>query len=151
MQRTERFERTETLISISTDGSVLEWTTKKGFAVNTLMQLKRTGMVSGLNYVEEDHTLSNALAQAHTHLHLHTCTHTHFLSLSFSLSLPHTHIHTNISYPHHALQGDGWISREAAGLAFDFVPSDPSTYVTGTALHCTNTDIASWGVHSIYQ
>ena len=30
-----------TLISISTDGSVLEWTTKKGFAVNTLMQLKR--------------------------------------------------------------------------------------------------------------
>ena len=29
-------------------------------------------------------------------------------------------------------QGDGWISREAAGLAFDFVPSDPCTYVTGT-------------------
>lgn len=48
MQRTERFERTETLISISTDGSVLEWTTKKGFAVSTLMQLKRTGMVSAL-------------------------------------------------------------------------------------------------------
>ena len=30
-----------TLISISTDGSVPEWNTKKGFAVNTLMQLER--------------------------------------------------------------------------------------------------------------
>ena len=46
MKRAERFERFETLISISTDGSVLEWTTKKGFAVSTLMQLKRAGMVS---------------------------------------------------------------------------------------------------------
>jgi hypothetical protein len=45
MKRNERFERFETLASISTDGSVLEWTTKKGFAVNTLMQLKRAGMV----------------------------------------------------------------------------------------------------------
>jgi hypothetical protein len=31
-----------TLMSISIDGSVLEWTTKKGFAVKTPMQLKRT-------------------------------------------------------------------------------------------------------------
>ena len=46
MKKAERFERFETLISISTDGSVLEWTTKKGFAVSTLMQLKRAGMVS---------------------------------------------------------------------------------------------------------
>lgn len=29
-------------------------------------------------------------------------------------------------------QGDGWISNSAAGLCFDFHPSDPSTYVTGT-------------------
>ena len=86
MQRTERFERTETLISISTDGSVLEWTTKKGFAVNTLMQLKRTGMVSGFDYVEDDHTLSDALA--HTY---HT--HTHSLSLILSLTHPHPHTH----------------------------------------------------------
>jgi WD40 repeat protein len=32
------------------------------------------------------------------------------------------------------LQGEGWISRQAAGLCFDFVPDDPgqSTYVVGT-------------------
>ena len=29
------------------------------------------------------------------------------------------------------LQGEGWITRQAAGLSFDFVPNDPSTYVTG--------------------
>ena len=28
--------------------------------------------------------------------------------------------------------GEGWISRQAAGLSFDFIPSDPTTYVTGT-------------------
>lgn len=28
--------------------------------------------------------------------------------------------------------GDGWISRQAAGLTFDFVPGDPSTYFVGT-------------------
>ena len=88
MQRTERFERTETLISISTDGSVLEWTTKKGFAVNTLMQLKRTGMVSGFYYVEDDVTLSDAVAQAHTHMNTHTHTHTHTHTWTY------THTHT---------------------------------------------------------
>jgi WD40 repeat protein len=30
------------------------------------------------------------------------------------------------------LQGDGWISRQAAGLCFDFHPADPTVYVTGT-------------------
>jgi WD40 repeat protein len=30
------------------------------------------------------------------------------------------------------LQGEGWISRKAAGLCFDFVPNDQTTYVTGT-------------------
>lgn len=30
------------------------------------------------------------------------------------------------------VQGEGWISRQAAGLCFDFVPGDSSTYVTGT-------------------
>jgi dynein intermediate chain 4, axonemal len=29
-------------------------------------------------------------------------------------------------------QGEGWISRQASGLCFDFAPDDPSTYVTGT-------------------
>jgi dynein intermediate chain 4, axonemal len=40
-------ERVETLISISTDGSVLEWNLKKGLVVTNLMQLKRTGSVEG--------------------------------------------------------------------------------------------------------
>lgn len=31
-----------------------------------------------------------------------------------------------------SLQGEGWISRQASGLCFDFAPDDPSTYVTGT-------------------
>jgi WD40 repeat protein len=62
----------ETLISISTDGSVLEWNRKKGFALSTLMQLKKHGV------------------------------------------------------------GEGWITRKAAGLCFDFLPSDPSTYMAGT-------------------
>ena len=65
MQRTERFERTETLISISTDGSVLEWTTKKGFAVSTLMQLKRTGMVSDFNNVENGPPILSCLKLCH--------------------------------------------------------------------------------------
>jgi len=28
--------------------------------------------------------------------------------------------------------GEGWISRQAAGLCLDFCPSDPGTYITGT-------------------
>eukprot|EP00607_Mallomonas_marina_P008937 CAMPEP_0182422554 /NCGR_PEP_ID=MMETSP1167-20130531/8285_1 /TAXON_ID=2988 /ORGANISM="Mallomonas Sp, Strain CCMP3275" /LENGTH=1009 /DNA_ID=CAMNT_0024600719 /DNA_START=93 /DNA_END=3122 /DNA_ORIENTATION=- len=65
-------ERQEILVSISTDGRVLEWNLKKGLVVTTLMVLKRGGV------------------------------------------------------------GEGWISRQAAGLGFDFVPEDSSTYVVGT-------------------
>ncbi len=65
-------ERLETLVSISTDGRVLEWNLKKGLVMSTLMQLKKAGT------------------------------------------------------------GEGWISNSAAGLCFDFHPSDPTTYVTGT-------------------
>jgi WD40 repeat protein len=39
-------ERLETLVSISTDGRVLEWNLKKGLVVSTLMQLKKSGTVS---------------------------------------------------------------------------------------------------------
>lgn len=39
-------ERVETLVSISTDGNVLEWSFKKGIIVTMLMQLQRTGVVS---------------------------------------------------------------------------------------------------------
>jgi len=38
-------ERTENIVSISTDGNVLEWNLKKGLVVSTLMQLKRIGLV----------------------------------------------------------------------------------------------------------
>jgi WD40 repeat protein len=38
-------ERTETLVSISTDGRVLEWNLKKGLVMSTLMQLKKSGTV----------------------------------------------------------------------------------------------------------
>jgi len=65
-------ERIETLVSISTDGRVLEWNLKKGLVVTALMVLKRGGV------------------------------------------------------------GEGWISRQAAGLGFDFVPGDSTTYVVGT-------------------
>lgn len=41
-------ERLETLVSISTDGRVLEWNLKKGLVVSTLMQLKKSGTVSCL-------------------------------------------------------------------------------------------------------
>ena len=40
-------ERFEILVSISTDGSVLEWNLKKGLVVSTLMQLKRSGQWLG--------------------------------------------------------------------------------------------------------
>lgn len=40
-------ERLETLVSISTDGSVLEWNIKKGLIVSSLMQLKKSGMGEG--------------------------------------------------------------------------------------------------------
>lgn len=39
-------ERLETLVSISTDGRVLEWNLKKGLVVSSLMQLKKSGTVS---------------------------------------------------------------------------------------------------------
>jgi hypothetical protein len=39
-------DRLETLVSISTDGNVLEWSFKKGIVVSQLMQLKRAGVVS---------------------------------------------------------------------------------------------------------
>jgi WD40 repeat protein len=74
-------DRLETLVSISTDGSVLEWNLKKGLVVSTLMQLKRSGV------------------------------------------------------------GDGWITRRAAGLCFDFLPTDPSSYMActedGNVHHCS--------------
>ena len=65
-------ERSETLISISTDGNVLQWSLKKGLLVSLLMQLKRGGA------------------------------------------------------------GEGWISRQASGLCFDFAPDEHGTYITGT-------------------
>lgn len=69
---TNTVERSETLVSISSDGKVLEWNLKKGLAVSTLMTLNRGG------------------------------------------------------------QGEGWISRVAAGISFDFVPDDLTNYVVGT-------------------
>jgi len=65
-------ERIETLVTVSSDGKVLQWTIKKGLILSTLMRLARGG------------------------------------------------------------QSDGWISRQAAGLSFDFSPEDPSTYIVGT-------------------
>merc|ERR1711871_1444683 len=64
-------DRLENVVSISTDGEVLQWDLKKGLSVQTLMSLKRGGL------------------------------------------------------------GDGWISRQAAGLTFDFVPGDSTTYFVG--------------------
>lgn len=40
-------ERFETLVSISTDGKVLEWNMKKGMVVTTIMQLSRIGTGEG--------------------------------------------------------------------------------------------------------
>lgn len=65
-------DRVESLVTISTDGRVLEWSLKKGMVMSTLMALKRGGA------------------------------------------------------------GEGWISRQASGLALDFVPGDSATYVVGT-------------------
>lgn len=42
-------ERLETLVSISTDGVVLEWNLKKGLVVSTLMQLKKSGTVRNIS------------------------------------------------------------------------------------------------------
>jgi hypothetical protein len=44
-------ERVETLVSISTDGNVLEWSFKKGIVVSLLMQLQRTGVVRKHDYI----------------------------------------------------------------------------------------------------
>ena len=78
---TKASERIESLVSISTDGNVLQWSLKKGLLVTTLMQLKRGGV------------------------------------------------------------GEGWISRAAAGLCFDFLPEDSTRYVTATeegSVHLAN-------------
>ena len=65
-------ERIESLVSISSDGRVLQWNIKKGISVSCLMRLGRSG------------------------------------------------------------KNDAWISRQAAGLCFDFCQDDPSTYIVGT-------------------
>jgi WD40 repeat protein len=65
-------ERVENLVSISTDGRVLQWSIKKGLGVSCLMRLARSG------------------------------------------------------------QTDGWISRQASGICFDFCSDDPTTYIVGT-------------------
>jgi WD40 repeat protein len=65
-------ERVETLVTISSDGRVLQWAILKGLGVSTLMRLARSGST------------------------------------------------------------DGWITRQASGLSFDFCPDDPTTYVVGT-------------------
>lgn len=44
-------ERLETLVSISTDGRVLEWNLKKGLVMSTLMQLKKSGTVSNFSFI----------------------------------------------------------------------------------------------------
>jgi hypothetical protein len=41
-------ERLETLVSISTDGRILEWNLKKGLVMSKLMQLKKSGAVSSV-------------------------------------------------------------------------------------------------------
>ena len=65
-------ERVESLVSISSDGRVLQWNIKKGISVSCLMRLARSG------------------------------------------------------------KNDAWISRQAAGLCFDFCQDDPSSYIVGT-------------------
>uniref|UniRef100_A0A7S1XLS0 Dynein axonemal intermediate chain 4 n=1 Tax=Phaeomonas parva TaxID=124430 RepID=A0A7S1XLS0_9STRA len=45
---TDRGERGEVLVSISTDGRVLEWSLKKGLSVSPLMELKRYGDTEGV-------------------------------------------------------------------------------------------------------
>lgn len=94
----------EILVSISTDGNVLQWSLKKGLLVSLLMQLKRGGAVNIIRdlYLLSDHPF-----------HLFTYP---------LLYLP---------YPPF-LQGEGWISRQASGLCFDFAPNDSGTYITGT-------------------
>ena len=44
----DRRERGEALVSISTDGRVWEWSTKKGLAISPLMELKRFGDTEGV-------------------------------------------------------------------------------------------------------
>ena len=77
-----------------------------------------------------------------------------FLPHPQSSFLPHLLLsfllHPLLSFLRHPLlwlQGEGWISRQAAGFTFDFVPSDPSTYVTGTVhQRCNAVQIVSFAI-----
>ena len=46
-------DRTENLVSISTDGNVLQWSLKKGLVVSLLMQLKRGGAVRNSSTISQ--------------------------------------------------------------------------------------------------
>jgi hypothetical protein len=100
----------ENIVSISTDGKVLEWQTKKGLTFEPLMVLKRArsapepggsagqaataaGSKEGKEVKESSGAGSDALG---------------------------------------ATDSEGLLSRTASGLAFDFSPTDSSQYVVGT-------------------
>jgi WD40 repeat protein len=111
---TKGVERFETLVSISTDGKVLEWNMKKGFIGKTLMQLSRAGTSEGwisrqaaglcisfpINdpnlYVvgtEEGYSLTHLLTYLLTYspTHLLICLLTHLLTHSLAYSLTYSH------------------------------------------------------------
>jgi WD40 repeat protein len=118
-------ERLETLVSISTDGRVLEWNLKKGLVVSLLMQLKKSGMVC----------IAPPCPCSHAHCILHLpptpCRNAPAMS-NVSPPSPASLSYLFLLNPPLSLQGEGWISNSAAGLSLDFHPTDPSTYITGT-------------------
>lgn len=96
--------RSENLISISTDGHVLQWSVRKGFESTQLMNLKR--MVSTKQQVKK--SMSKA-------------------KVSVSPGPGHAAKHGAPSKAHPGPGGgEAYISHHAPGMGFDFWPKDPN-------------------------
>ncbi|KAJ1418082.1 WD40-repeat-containing domain protein [Ochromonadaceae sp. CCMP2298] len=115
-------ERLETLVSISTDGRVLEWNLKKGLVVSLLMQLKKSGMGEGW--------ISNSAAG---------------LSLDFHPTDPSTYItgtedgsihRCSVSYNEQYL--DSYQNHEGPVYRIRFSSRWPSLFLTCSADWCLN-------------
>ena len=105
---TDEHESTETLVSISTDGRIAEWSIKKGLSCSDLMVLKR---------------IPNEYFRGMGNISIGTS------SVSSSKSSSNEGDDKSSGSGE---RGDGIISRQASGMCFDFPSGDGTTYLAGT-------------------
>ena len=107
-------ENTETLVSISTDGRIAEWSIKKGLSCSDLMVLKR---------------IPNEYFRGMGNISIGT---------SGSAASSASSKDSSKSDGPASERGDGIISRQASGMCFDFPEGDWPIYLAGTEGYCAS-------------